>query len=314
MEKDTNFNELLTESSHIMYELSKKYCTHDYVDENFGCSWYHSAWQFLRVLNCVSAPQWHYDFYKSAIGNAVKEKDSIKILISGTADYSMLHLIVYTVTEYDKKVQIDIVDKCVTPLEICKWYERIIRKDEEPISSLALPKTKRDLFKKNVTIRYENNDIFRLDNRFSNYDIICTDAFLTRFEKAQASRVINLWKHSLCKDGLIITTVRIHDVNDKGETKNIVEATRDILGFSEKVLSRYRKFQKKDLMNIDADQLDFFANRYIIQMQSCNLGTKEEIETLFGENDLILSEESKIGKVEGEISETLYYRIVAKCK
>ena len=230
IEEDKNIEKLLLKSCGIMKKYAQINCVHDYVDETSGCKWYHSAWQYLRVLNCVSAPQWHKEFYCNAIEHAIQNKDSICILISGTADYSMLHLLVEVITKIKcLKADIDIVDKCNSPLLICEWYEQNCKDilEQEQIANFD-----------NITINYIKEDIFRLNNRDKRYDIICSDAFLTRFENKQALKILNIWQQCLLEDGRIITTVRVR--NNEEINKDIVSASNDILNFCGKVQNRYR--------------------------------------------------------------------------
>lgn len=48
------------------------------------CTWYHSVWQYLRVIDKVSSPEWHSIFYEKCFNKLFKEKENPKILISGT--------------------------------------------------------------------------------------------------------------------------------------------------------------------------------------------------------------------------------------
>ena len=121
---------LLLDSCYYMYQLSDC-CTNDFVAHNSSstthaasCRWYHSVWQYLRILDCVSSPQWHQSFYeKEIVASLASCKTHISILISGTADYSLLYLIVNVIKKYkspEQNVSIDVVDLCETPLQICK--------------------------------------------------------------------------------------------------------------------------------------------------------------------------------------------------
>src|SRR5262249_54011612 len=43
-------------------ELAPVLCRGSYMSKE-DCSWYHAAWQFLRLFDLVSTPTWHADFY-----------------------------------------------------------------------------------------------------------------------------------------------------------------------------------------------------------------------------------------------------------
>ncbi len=291
-----DLSKLLLESSNYMYEYAIKKCGSDFVDEKHGCVWYHSVWQYLRILNCVSSPQWHEEFYSESLKNALKNNNEAKILISGTADYSMLHLIVTEVSNLSIKTTITILDKCETPLEICKWY---VKNYETYINNNSN-------LNNLITFEFVQKDILLLDAA-QKYDIICADAFLTRFDRYSAKSILLKWKNHLKSNGRIITTIRIHE----NETKSLLSATMNILNFNNKVKSRYSEFIKRNgSFPITEDLLLFLSNRYIIKMHSNAIGNKDEIIQLFNECDLTI-DLATTSYVEGEVNPTEYLQIVA---
>lgn len=297
---------LLIESCGIMAKNAKD-CRNDYVAHNSSqtssenttcCDWYHSVWQYLRVLDCVSSPQWHYEFYMKSFIKVFNAKSSIKILISGTADYSLLYLIL-SLLEGKKncKVKIDVVDLCPTPLEICKWLKKNYKNLNE-----------------NITIETIISNITMYSSAYK-YDIICSDAFLTRFSIQEAKSVVGKWEEMLADDGKIITTVRLNDFKKSESKRQIIDLSDDINIFCTKVIANYNELsdEEKIKLNISAEDLRFMAFRYIVRMKSNALGGKAEIEELFETNRLkINDDESQIKSVQGEIHETNYYRIVAQ--
>ena len=300
-----NLNNLLAESCSKMHEIALRNCGKDYVDEKEGCCWYHSVWQYLRALNCVSAPQWHDSFYRSAINAAIKDKTEVVVFISGTADYSMLHIITDQLTKTKIKAKIVILDKCATPLEICKWYAKKLLAADCNI----LPENQLNNFKSNIDIEYVQQDLlyYGIDEKF---DIICTDAFLTRFESGLVKSVITNWASRLKPDGKIINTVRIHDATSP---RNLVAGTHDIISFNDKVRTAYREYIKNESsFPLSEEEILFLANRYIIRMYSNDIGDRSAITKLFKDCGLRFNEKTNIIQVSGEISETNYMQIIAE--
>lgn len=307
------FADLLVKSSTIMNEYAVKNCNRDYVDTNCSCEWYHSVWQYLRVLNCVSAPQWHESFYINAFTSAFKQKKTLKILISGTADYSLLHLLYTVLLTTENKAEIDIIDKCLTPLYICEWYNEHI---DELFAAAGV-----QTLKNNVTVKTIQKDLLYYnvpDN--AKYDIICSDAFLTRFEKDDAVSVVKKWNDLLIGSGKIITTVRIHG---KYSPTTLLQLTQKINLFDNKFKGRFKqlKAEQKQLFIVNAngkkeiteEELRFLSYRYIVKMESYSLGNQDDIAGLITSCGFVIDEKlSEINTVEGEISETEYYRIVAE--
>lgn len=308
-----DFEDLLLESCAEMNFRAGDKCKKDYVDKDNGCEWYHSVWQYLRVLNCVSAPQWHKDFYIRAFDAALNNKKKARILISGTADYSLLHLIFCVLARSEIKADIDVLDMCATPLSSCRWYfynckevfgEKI---GESLMQSINLQKVQKDLLYHNV-------------DDYSKYDLICSDAFLTRFEKQDVDSVVRKWRDLLFDDGHIVTTVRLHEEHIP---PTLISVTRGVDTFIKKVKDRYKHFvaqgkklnkktSKDSEQEISEEELLYLSYRYIVRMVSHDIGDKNDIKRLIEGNGLIIQDDlSETAVVEGEISASEYYRITA---
>ena len=228
---------LLLKSCNLMRKYSE-HCTNDFLAHNNSsttthspcCDWYHGAWQYLRVLDCVSAPQWHESFFADQLNEALSNaKESISVLISGTADYSILHLIVDVAKKSGKKIEIDIVDLCQTPLKICEWYiEEFKREAPKMFSRFSF-----NVFRRNIAL-------FDCGKR---YDVICTDAFLTRFSSNEVQSVIDKWAKLLKDTGEIITTIRIYN-NTTQTAVSFIEESKNVQKYLAKVGNRFRSLPR----------------------------------------------------------------------
>jgi hypothetical protein len=107
--------------------------------------------------------------------------------------------------------------------------------------------------------------------------------------------------------------VRVHDASENA-CPSFAEMVSLIQSYLTKVQRRYKNLssEQKDLFHISINELNYLAARYIEKMESSNLGTQEDIISLFRRSNLIIdSEKSSTADVEGEILPTKYYRIVA---
>jgi hypothetical protein len=84
-----DLEEPMVTTAPLSFEVAPILCRGDYVSLD-DCSWYHSIWQFLRIFNLVSTPTWHSQFYIYSLGSISVLGEFNRVLISGTADYSML--------------------------------------------------------------------------------------------------------------------------------------------------------------------------------------------------------------------------------
>lgn len=314
---DDELNTILFEHCNEMSQYACDNCHFDYVDEQNGCRWYHTAWAYLRLLDCVSSPQWHEDKYMEVLSDYVGNYDKVfNILISGTADFSLLHLIIEVLYDKSQKANIYILDKCRSPLHFC--YEYI---------NNYLQGEKKEYVNKNINVSCFKEDIFRVEEL--QFDIICSDAFLTRFKKPVAASVVGKWCRMLNPTGIIITTVRIHkkdecpelltaskntdDIQRKDKCPDLMAISKNIDKFEKKVANRYDSFIKQhSSFPIPKDKLLFLANRYIIKMESNDLGEDNDILELFQTQQLSVNSQKET--LEGEINETRYLFIVARRK
>ena len=73
----------------------------------------------------------------------------------------------------------------------------------ESCGNLIFPKTPSSQFDILIDENKENIE----------YDLIITDAFLTRFDDANKKSILGFWKNSISKNGIIVTTIRIDEAN-----------------------------------------------------------------------------------------------------
>ncbi len=184
-----NLDEPLVQSASIISGVAPVLCSGNHVDSK-GCAWYHGTWQFLRLMDLVSTPTWHHEFYQSALA-AAEIRGARRILITGTADYSVL---AYSIEAFRSRAKataatFTVVDLCGTPLFACQWYAK----------------------REGVNVETVADDIFRFASRTKQeYDVIITDAFLTRFSALETERVLGAWSGLLADNGEVITTIRAH--------------------------------------------------------------------------------------------------------
>lgn len=268
----------LNESCDKMFEIAKHNCKNSYVDI-ISCEWYHSAWQYLRVLDKVSSPTWHFDFYYKEFNNILF--DGIKILISGTADYSLLALIHFISQRRNLSTQIWVCDICYTPLAICNFY------------------AERNGFK----ITTLHTDIKSIE-KLKYFDLITTDAFLTRFSFIEKKTVVNKWNMLLCDKGSIVTSVRLDERFKQDERIQFVEKKHVFVQSVIESVNENNEFLNKK------EKIEDLAACYISRIASMPFISEKEIEELFSECRFNILEKETV-YVKGEITPTKYYRLSA---
>jgi hypothetical protein len=266
----------------IAHELAGVLCQGDHVSPE-DCSWYHTIWQYLRIFNMVSTPTWHADFYLNSLQKIAENSNCHRVLVSGTADYSMMAHIIWAYTACSKEPEITVLDLCETPLFLCKWYGKSFAKRIHTASADILT--------------YQANKPFNL---------IATDAFLTRFAPEGRLAVVRKWYDLLSPNGFVVTTIRI----EPGSSNKQVRATpseADI--FRRRALQEARKWQS--FIRCHAEQIADLAQRYAERMTSYSLGSEAEVKSLFSDAGFKI-EQCNLNTVPGEMASTLYAEIVAR--
>jgi hypothetical protein len=164
--------EPLAESAPLASRLAPRLCA--------DCAWFHGLWQELRLRGLNTTPEHHAAFFRRWIRRAGRAPS---ILISGTADYSLLAQIRPAL---QRGARITVLDRCATPLELNRWYAR----------------------RQGIRIATKRIDIldYRPRRRF---DVICTHSFLGQFPPRRRARLIAHWYAMLEPGGLVLTINRL---------------------------------------------------------------------------------------------------------
>src|SRR5690606_2627697 len=76
---------------------------------------------YLRLLDYGSSPELHKAFYLAGLA-PLTALPQPRILISGAADFAMLEVTRATFTDSASRPRFTVVDRCETPLALCRWY------------------------------------------------------------------------------------------------------------------------------------------------------------------------------------------------
>lgn len=274
--------EPLLESADMLHSIAQFACTGDHVEVT-GCAWYHGVWQYLRLFNLVSSPNWHARFYEESLRRELHARARPRVLITGAADYGMLAYVLAAGDQADN-LDVHVVDLCHTPLLANRWLGSrhgvevgihaidFLRRGEDLASDLGL------------------------------FDLVVSDAFLTRFEPADAVRVVANWRRVLRPGGSVVTTVRLHDSETLLEDQSRAE--------TDYLLRLYERAKNSHwLLKIDFDELRHAAREYAQRMDSKQLGGRSEIESIFVDQGFRITK-AEVDHVDGELQPAAYLRIV----
>lgn len=268
-----------------MARQAAQHCERSYLGSN-GCIWYHENWQYLRLVNAVSTPDWHADFYRNKITDAAKKMMSDsprRVLVCGAADYGMLaHLLAALPLDETNPWEAFVLDTCPTPLQMCKWYAKQM--------------------KTSTTVRIHEGDARALPFQEDYFSLVVTDAFVTRFEGADQEHIVSEWARSLVPGGSVITTIRT--TNGGGERIVANEGERN--AFAQKAFEEAEKLFNS--LPCLPDEMREKALMYAEKMVSYPL-SKKATRALFKKAGMKV--QTKAESVKGEFAKTTYLRVVA---
>jgi len=269
----------LAESAGEMARLAERNCHGSYLNRE-DCLWYHGSWQFLRIIDMVSTPDWHSKFYETTISKAATSMSQKRILICGTADYGMLAHVVKALGEESlDDFELVILDSCLTPLRACEWYaERF-----------------------NLNIRTFQGDARDMAFREDRFGMIVTDAFLTRFTQPNRKQIVKEWNRVLSKGGIVVTTVRLNS-----EKTKITGTETDIDRFVSR--SREKALKQSFLLPCSFEDIEEMARDYAKRIVSYPL-SKEDLRELFTSEGFSIK--ISLHATEGEFRKTTYAHVVA---
>jgi hypothetical protein len=115
IESVANLDEPVVVTAPLARELAPVLCRGSCMSKE-DCSWYHAAWQFLRLFDMVSTPTWHADFYLEALHLCAISGKFPRVLVCGAADYSMLAHVLWAYKQVGTTCSVSVIDQCETPL------------------------------------------------------------------------------------------------------------------------------------------------------------------------------------------------------
>jgi len=268
-------------SAPLAREVAGVLCKGSYLAGE-DCAWYHSIWQYLRVFNLVSTPTWHADFFLREIRLSLSLKEHLRILITGSADYSTLAHVLWVGSQEKKRPTVHVLDICPTPLFLCQWYAGYV----------------------DASIDTIQDDVFEFSPE-EKYDLITTDAFLTRFEPSLQPNLVRRWSELLTPGGRLVTTVRL---DPSAPAEGLIASSTQAEEFARRAMQGATLWE--EVLGVDPQEISDAARIYASRMRSFPVSSVDQLRQMFEEAGFTL-EEMTTAEVPGEMASTVYAEIVA---
>jgi hypothetical protein len=146
-----------------------------------SCAWYHGSWQTLRLLGLVTTLTHQAEFYIKALRPLIASGGFRRVFLSGSADYGLLSVVLDAFHQEGVVPEITVVDRCATPLRLCRWYaERYGYRV--------------DTFQSDLTD-------FRAAEA---YDLICVHSLLSCIPRERHADIVKTWNSLLRPGGILM--------------------------------------------------------------------------------------------------------------
>lgn len=188
VERPVALTEPLERNAETAWRLAPDLCARA-SDDAPGCAWYHGAYPTLRLLGLVASPERHGRFFADALTRCAQAGDA-RVLVAGAADTAMLALVLTAWARVGAEPQVEMLDRCTTPLALCRDYaERAGTKLETRLLDLLDPRAQ--------------------EQPAQSFDLICTHSLLAMLAPEVRPRAVAAWRAQLRLGGRVVSTLRI---------------------------------------------------------------------------------------------------------
>jgi SAM-dependent methyltransferase len=236
--------------------------------ERADCSWYHGTWQYLRLLGLAAAPQRHRHFFADALGSLARGGRHPRVLVTGTADYSMLAHVADAYTQ--ARADLAVVDRCPTPVVLCAWYAGLL----------------------GAPLRTFVADVLELAPGAS-FDVVCSHSFLSQFPARSRPALVARWRDLLRPGGVAVTTTRISPPGTPGTVRF---TPAQAAAFARR--ARVEAERLGPVLDLDPEALADRAHRYAGRITVHTVTSSDEVVRLLVDGGLRV-EHLEVREVEG---------------
>lgn len=172
--------DFLPEAAQLTREWAPKLCTPSTVRHE-GCADYHAAWSTLRLIGAITGAKTDKDFFHTQFTSLARIKPNAQVLIAGTADHAMLHMVLEAFAAVNAQPDVTVVDRCATTLRLNQWYAQQV--------GARVACVQADLREIN------------LPNRF---DLITTHSLFSFMGPHDVPSALQAWRNHLADEGRLI--------------------------------------------------------------------------------------------------------------
>ncbi len=259
---------VLAESLPLARQWAAELCWRN-PEDGESCAWYHGAWQTLRLLGIVTTLTQQSELYIAALRPLIAEGGCKRVFLSGSADYGLLSVVLEAFSKEAATPEITVVDRCQTPLELCRWYaERYgytIETAQSELQSFRAP---------------------------APYDLICVHSLLSCVPVEHHADIVSTWHSLLRPGGVLMMANNLYIGNTARESRFTPE---QISAYLERVAKAAATCPYPEALP-PADELQSMAATYAQHMSGSIISSREQLTDLLEDHGFAL-EEARFGNL-----------------
>ncbi len=243
---------VIAKSLPLARQWAQESCWHD-PSTGESCGWYHGAWQTLRLLGVVSTLTHHANLYIQALRPLIEAGECRRVFLSGSADYGLLSVVLDAFAETSAQPEITVVDRCATPLNLCRWYAAQYGYAIETVQS--------DL----------------ADYRSAQpFDVICVHSLLSCVPVEAHAGVVTTWRDLLRLGGTLMMANTLYPAIP---AKKVSFSPEDVIAYRGKVAKAAQNCSQLSVLP-GAEELDQMAEAFALRMEGSVIGSREQLTDL----------------------------------
>ena len=251
--------EPLAESAPVSRRLAQEHCR-PRPGGGETCAWYHGFWQYLRLMGLAKTSGGQATFLFETLRGLARAGESPKVLVSGSADYSMPAHALWAYRTEGARLQLAVVDLCETPLALCRWYAE----------------------RQGAEMATHCRDV-RDHEPSTPVDVVFTNSFLGNFDPDGRSRLFAGWRRQLRPGGKLLFTNRLRP-----------GAPETALSFDDEQARRFAEAAgqeaqaRRATLDLDPDEVVRRARAYAERFRSFPVRSVDEIRRLLTDAGFVI--------------------------
>jgi len=204
--------EPLMDSAPIAFQTAIKRCPP--MDAPGSCRAYHAVWQYLRLGERTQSLRVDGSIYAAAAERLARMGTLRRVLVTATADYSMLAHLAFGARRGGAQPTFHIVDRCASTLELNRWYgDRM---------GLAVELTQSDV------LAFKGNQA---------YDLVCAHSFVSWVPVEDRPALFKVWRGSLSDEGRLCFSTRVWQDRYRYDAEEMNERVEQVASDTIKALA-----------------------------------------------------------------------------